>query len=111
MDKKQFGRRVNSARKDRGMTSDKLAEACNVNPTYLRQIESGMKTPSLPLFIEMCRALKVSPNYMLPELVEGTEAEKLENFEKIFLEADPTPSQIEALEEMARIVMKGRFDE
>ena len=111
MDKKQFGRRVNSARKDRGMTSDKLAEACNVNPTYLRQIESGMKTPSLPLFIEICRALKVSPNYMLPELVEGTEAEKLENFEKIFLEADPTPSQIEALEEMARIVMKGRFDE
>lgn len=111
MDKKQFGRRVNSARKDRRMTSDKLAEACNVNPTYLRQIESGMKTPSLPLFIEICRALKVSPNYMLPELVEGTEAEKLENFEKIFLEADPTPSQIEALEDMARIVMKGRFDE
>ena len=111
MDKKQFGRRVNSARKDRGMTSDKLAEACNVNPTYLRQIESGMKTPSLPLFIEICRVLKVSPNYMLPELVEGTEAEKLENFFKIFLEADPTPSQIEALEEMARIVMKGRFDE
>ena len=111
MDKKQFGRRVNSARKDRGMTSDKLAEACNVNPTYLRQIESGMKTPSLPLFIEICRALKVSPNYMLPELVEGTEAEKIENFEKIFLDADPTPSQIEALEEMARIVMKGRFDE
>lgn len=110
MDKKQLGRRINSARKDQGMTSDKLAEACHINPTYLRQIGSGMKTPSLPLFIEICRALKVSPNYMLPDLVPGSEAEKLEKFEKIFLAADPTPRQIEALEEMARIVMKGSFD-
>lgn len=111
MDKKQLGRRINSARKDRGMTNDKLAEACHINPTYLRQIESGMKAPSLPLFIEICRALKVSPNYMLPELVCGTEAEKLENFEKNFLELDPTPSQIEALEEMVRLLAKGRFGE
>lgn len=111
MDKKQLGRRINSARKDRGMTSDKLAEACHINPTYLRQIESGMKAPSLPLFIEICRALKVSPNYMLPDLIEGTEAEKLEIFEKNFLELDPTPSQIEALEGMVKIVMKKRSDE
>ena len=48
MDKKQLGRRINSARKDQGMTSDKLAEACHINPTYLRQIESGMKTAESP---------------------------------------------------------------
>lgn len=110
MDKKHLGRRINSARKDRGITSEKLAEACNVNPSYIRQIESGVKLPSLPLFVEICRALKVSPNYMLPDLVGGTEAEKLEKFEKIFLDADPTPSQIEDLEGMVKIVMKRRSD-
>lgn len=41
MDKKLFGTRINKARKDRGLTAEKLAEACNINSTYLRQIEGG----------------------------------------------------------------------
>lgn len=41
MDKKLFGMRINKARKDRGLTAEKLAEACNINSTYLRQIEGG----------------------------------------------------------------------
>lgn len=50
MDKKLFGTRINKARKDRGLTAEKLAEACNINSTYLRQIEGGKKLPSLPVF-------------------------------------------------------------
>lgn len=108
MDRKRLGRRINSARKDRGLTSDKLAEACNISPTYLRQIEAGVKTPSLPMFATICQQLKVSPNYLLPELVSGTEAEKIGLFEKIFSEEDPSPSQIATIEEMARVILKGR---
>lgn len=108
MDRKRLGRRINAARKDRGLTSDKLAEACNISPTYLRQIEAGVKTPSLPMFTTICQELKVSPNYLLPELVEGTEAEKIGFFEKIFSEVDPSPSQIATIEEMARVILKGR---
>ena len=105
MDKKLFGARINKARKDRGLTAEKLAEMCNINATYLRQIEGGTKVPSLPEFVTLCQALKVSPNYILPDLVEGTEAEKIQ---KIFLEGDPTPSQIEMLEEMVQVILKGR---
>ena len=76
VDKKLFGTRINKARKDRGLTAEKLAEACNINSTYLRQIEGGKKLPSLPVFATLCRELRVSPNYILPDLVEGTEAEK-----------------------------------
>ncbi len=108
MDRKLLGQRINAARKDRGLTSEKLAEACNINATYLRQIEGGMKTPSLPMFVTICRELKVSPNYLLPDLVKGTEAENLKIFEKIFAEADPSPSQIATIEEMARVILKGR---
>ena len=102
MDRKRLGQRISSARKDRGLTSDKLAEACNITPTYLRQIEAGVKTPSLPMFVTICQNLKVSPNYLLPELVSGTEAEK------IFDEEDPSPSQISIIEEMVRVIMKER---
>lgn len=107
MDKKLFGTRINKARKDRGLTAEKLAEACNINSTYLRQIEGGKKLPSLPVFATLCRELRVSPNYILPDLVEGTEAEKIQ---KIFSESDPTPSQIEMLAEMAGVILKERYN-
>lgn len=87
------------------LTAEKLAEACNINSTYLRQIEGGKKLPSLPVFATLCRELRVSPNYILPDLVEGTEAEKIQ---KIFSESDPTPSQIEMLAEMAGVILKER---
>lgn len=94
MDKKLFGTRINKARKDRGLTAEKLAEACNINSTYLRQIEGGKKLPSLPVFATLCRELRVSPNYILPDLVEGTEAEKIQ---KIFSESDPTRPRLRCL--------------
>ena len=34
MDKKAFGSRLRQARKDRGLTSEKLSELCNINATY-----------------------------------------------------------------------------
>ena len=82
-----------------------MSEECSITATYLRQIESGAKLPSLPVFATLCRKLRVSPNYILPDLVEGTEAEKIQ---KIFSESDPTPSQIEMLAEMAGVILKER---
>ena len=40
MDKKLLGKRINTARKERGWTSERLSEACNIHATYLRQIEA-----------------------------------------------------------------------
>lgn len=108
MDRKRFGRRINVARKDRGLTGEKLAEACNINATYLRQIEGGVKTPSLPMFITLCRELKVSPNYLLPDLVAGTEIEEKGKIGTILLEASPSPIQIEIIEELIEVILKDR---
>lgn len=108
MDKKGLGRRINAARKDRGLTSEKLSEACNITATYLRQIESGAKTPSLPMFATLCRELKVSPNYLLSDLVVGSEVEIYKKIEKIFSETKPSPNQIEIIEEMIWVILKRR---
>lgn len=67
MNKKLLGRKINTARKDRGLTSEKLSELCSINATYLRQIEAGIKTPSLPLFVQLCETLSVSPSYLLSD--------------------------------------------
>lgn len=46
MEEKGFGKRINQVRKDRGLTAEKLSEACGINAVYLRQIEGGIKIPS-----------------------------------------------------------------
>ena len=65
MEGKRLGKRINIERKDRGFTADRLSELCNINATYLRQIEGGAKVPSLPVFINICNALKISLDYLL----------------------------------------------
>ena len=54
MEQSKLGKRINEVRKARGLTADKLSELCNINATYLRQIEGGAKMPSLPVFIDIC---------------------------------------------------------
>lgn len=90
------------------MTGERLAEACNINATYLRQIEGGVKTPSLPMFITLCRVLKVSPNYLLPDLVSDAEIEKGESIMKMISESGPSPGQMEIIEEIIEVILKDR---
>lgn len=67
MDKVRLGNRVRLARKDAGLTGERLSELCNINAAYLRQIECGAKMPSLPLFASLCEKLDVSPSYLLAD--------------------------------------------
>ena len=77
MNKKMLGQRINSARKERGLTSEQLAEQCYISAAYLRQIESGKKVPSLPLFISLCNELNVSPNYLLQDLLSHSDLDSI----------------------------------
>lgn len=53
----QLGKRIGTARKDRGLTAQQLAEQLGTNAAYLRQIECGVKTPSVGLLVRICNAL------------------------------------------------------
>ena len=93
MDKKLLGKRINTARKERGWTSERLSEACNINSTYLRQIEAGTKVPSLQVFVLLCEALRVSPTYVLLELWQTA-----------------TPKQIAMMSSMIRSALEASKD-
>jgi transcriptional regulator with XRE-family HTH domain len=76
MERRLLGKRINQIRKERGLTSEALSEICDVNAGHIRQIESGIRLPSLPLFIRICQALKTAPNEILkdqfdPEIIES----------------------------------------
>lgn len=90
MDTKLMGRRINAARKDLGLTSEKLSEQCGINATYLRQIEAGSKMPSLPMFVLLCQKLKVTPSYLLPDVLPEGSAGEMDDLLELWRRATPT---------------------
>ena len=108
MDKKLLGKKINMARKDRGLTSEKLSELCNINATYLRQIESGAKMPSLPVFISICRELKVSPSYLLADILADPEIKEMDALSELWEKA--SPKQIKMINSMIRSALDNMED-
>ena len=74
MDKQSLGKRIRLVRKEKGYTGEQLAALCSISPSYLRQIESGSKIPSLPLFVQLCNAMNVSPTYLFADVCCNMEA-------------------------------------
>ena len=104
MDKKLLGKRINIARKSKGVTSEQLSEACSINATYLRQIESGAKTPSLPVFVSLCRELKVSASYLLSDILVDPEIDEMDELQKLWQAA--TPKQIKLISSMIQSALQ-----
>ena len=98
-----LGRNIYKTRRDRGLSSDKLAELCDVTPSYLRQVEAGNKTPSLPLFVILCDQLQVAPSTLLSGVVQKEEgaAEELE-----LLVQTASPSQMKLINALVRAAVE-----
>ena len=94
MEGKGLGRRINTARKDRGLTADRLSEMCHINATYLRQIEGGTKMPSLSVFIDICNALKISPDYLLQDVLVENEISKIKELAELWKSTSPSEQEI-----------------
>ena len=104
MEKNGLGRRINEVRKDKGLTADRLSEMCNINATYLRQIEGGVKMPSLPVLIDICNALKISPDYLLQDELEENEVSTIREIEALW--KDTSPSKQELAYAMIKVVLE-----
>jgi transcriptional regulator with XRE-family HTH domain len=100
MDTVILGRNIYKARRDRGLSGDKLSELCDVTPSYLRQIEAGSKTPSMPLFVALCNQLRVSPDYLLNGVVDSRIEYSTEEISDLVQAA--SPSQLRLIAAMIR---------
>ena len=108
MEDKGLGKRINMVRKDRKFTADRLSELCNVNATYLRQIEGGTKVPSLPVFINICNALKISPDYLLQDSLADNEISKIRELTELW--ENTLPSEQEIATTMIQAVLDRKKD-
>ena len=104
MDSVILGHNIHCARRDEGLSSDKLSELCNITPAYLRQVEAGSKTPSLPLFVTLCNELSISPTYLLYGVVEKTVDTSIDDLDTLCKNA--APSQLKLISVMLNAAMK-----
>jgi transcriptional regulator with XRE-family HTH domain len=56
-----FMANMKQGRKQAGFTQEKLAELCDTDPCYIRQIESGRRFPSLAYIERIAAALNIAP--------------------------------------------------
>ena len=83
MYKKRLGQKLRQKRKEKGYTSQELADLCFINHGYVRQLESGQKVPSTPLLLSLCDVLDTSPNYLLEYTEDSVDKEILNNIYKL----------------------------
>ena len=63
------GKRVRQLRRRHNLTQLELCEKLNISETYLRKIESGERSASIDLYIEIAEFFHISLDY----LILGTE--------------------------------------
>jgi transcriptional regulator with XRE-family HTH domain len=56
-----FMANMRNQRKQAGFTQEKLAELCNTDPCYIRQIENGKRFPSITYIERIAAALNIAP--------------------------------------------------
>lgn len=61
----EVGRRMAKRRKELGLKQYQVCEMINVNYKYISNLETGRSAPSLEALMDICAALKTTPDYLL----------------------------------------------
>lgn len=69
MDNSTLGKRIREARHKKKMTQEQLAEKAEIGLYYLGEVERGVKTPSLKVFVAIADVLEVSTDSLLRDSV------------------------------------------
>ena len=65
MDATKIGKRIQTARKQTGMTQQALAQHVGLTAKYISNIECGLKLPLLETFVAIANALETDANSLL----------------------------------------------
>ena len=69
MEAAKVGVRIQEVRRARGLTQAELAQAVDITPKYLSNIECGAKIPKFETFIAIANALEIDANTLLVDVL------------------------------------------
>jgi len=101
INKEEFGRRLKKVRQEVKLSSEELALNCNVNPVFIRQIETGARLPSLSVFVKICNSLQISPAYLLGNEIK-IEITECGWEELVRIQCDMTPRAQQIIKDVLR---------
>lgn len=64
-DTKETGIRIHDFRKERGLTQGQLAEKLNISDRHLQKLESGERSGSVDILVEIALFFHVSLDYLI----------------------------------------------
>lgn len=67
---KSIGNNIKLARLKKGYTQEVLAEKCDVSTKYISALETGSTSGSIPLIMDICNILDVTPNYIFNKVLK-----------------------------------------
>ncbi len=62
-----FGAVIKQARKELGITQDQLSLYTRIDRSYISEIETGVKNPSLTIILMLAKALHQRPSQLLKQ--------------------------------------------
>lgn len=69
MDARKIGKRIQMARKEKGLTQAELAQMVDLTPKYLSNVECGEKLPKLETFVRIANGLQCDANSLLADVL------------------------------------------
>jgi transcriptional regulator with XRE-family HTH domain len=67
MDYELLGKKIRNERRRQDLTQEQLAEAVNVTPPYIGQVERGARGVSIENLVNICNHLGVTVDYILSD--------------------------------------------
>lgn len=73
IDYKAMGQRIRTARKQRGITQEKLGEICSISTAHIGHIERGTRIPSIETLFRISTELNISLDHLFFDSQTGYE--------------------------------------
>jgi len=74
MDYTSLGKRIRKQRVYLSLTQEQLAERAGVSPSFIGHLEQGSRAASVHTLVSLCRALDVTPNFLLQDCFDNLPA-------------------------------------
>ena len=87
---KEIGERVRKARLAKGMSQAQLAEALNISPPYVSNIETGKHIMKITTLIKLTEALGVSNDWILRNATREADEYTSEEFDQLLRDCSPS---------------------
>ena len=84
--RKNIGNRIKLARPKTNFTQETLAEEISLSPEYISQLERGIAFGSANTIVSLCKALKISSDFLFSDLIETDYSEFINMIDTKFLQ-------------------------